>query len=299
MRVETWLKRHPVDLHGKTVAITGSTGGLGRELCRLLLSVGASLIMLDRSPERSAALREQLKAEFPAAVMRYVRVSLDDMGSVKAACEALKNETVDILLHNAGAYSIPRHTTAEGYDNVFQIDAVAPYYLTKELLPQLRKRRGRVVVVGSIAHRYDKTDPCDIDFATRQKASLVYGNAKRRIMFSLYELFRDETDVMLSVCHPGITLTNITAHYPKLIFALIQYPMKVIFMSPRKASLSILHGCVVPCRYREWIGPRLFDIWGMPTTRILSSVSDEEGARIYREMEQVYQHVTKEPLSSR
>lgn len=295
MRVQTWLAKQNIDLSGKTVAIIGSTGGIGRELCRLLLAAGASLIMMDRSPERSAALRAVLKAEFPGAVLQHIRVTLDDMPSVKAACEELKRLPVDILIHNAGAYSIPRYTTPEGYDNVFAINAMAPYYITKALLPQLRERGGRVIVVGSIAHRYSKADPADVDFSTRSRASLVYGNAKRYVMFSLYELFREETAVTLSVCHPGITLTNITAHYPKWLFALIKYPMKVIFMSRCKAALSILLGCVQPCGYHEWIGPWAFDVWGMPKKSILHSCAADECCHIYQAMERSI----KEPLNSR
>ena len=295
MCVEKWLSRQAIDLSGKTIAITGSTGGIGRELCRLLLRAGASLIMLDRSPERSAVLRASLKAEFPNAVLQHICLSLDDMTSVKVACEDLKQLSVDILIHNAGAYSIPRYTTPEGYDNVFTINAMAPYAITKALLPQLRERGGRVIVVGSIAHRYSKTDPADVDFSTRRKASLVYGNAKRYIMFSLYELFRKESRVTLSVCHPGITLTNITAHYPKWIFALIKYPMKVIFMPPRKAALSILLGCVHSCDYQEWIGPWIFDVWGLPKKSTLHSCTPDECRHIYRTMEQSI----KEPLNSR
>ncbi len=293
MYVNKWLKDHSIDLSGKTVAITGSTGGIGRELCRLLLACGASLILLDRSPERSTALRATLGAEFPHAVLQHVRLRLDDMTSVKAACRELKRLPVDILIHNAGAYSIPRYTTSEGYDNVFAINATAPYYITKALLPQLRERGGRVIVVGSIAHRYSKADPADVDFSTRSQASLVYGNAKRYMMFSLYELFREETKVTLSVCHPGITLTNITAHYPKWIFALIKYPMKVIFMSPRTAALSILQGCAESCGYHEWIGPRFFDVWGLPKKRTLRSCTADECRHIYQAMEQSI----KEPLN--
>lgn len=293
MRIQTWLTKQNIDLSGKTVAITGSTGGIGRELCRLLLMSGASLILLDRSPERSAALREMLKAEFPNAVLRHIRLNLVDMQSVKLVCEQLKRLSVDIFIHNAGAYSIPRYTTPEGYDNVFQINAIAPYYMTKALLPELRCRGGRVIIVGSIAHRYSKADLSDGDFSTRRKASLVYGNAKRYIMFALYELFRGETDVTLSVCHPGITLTNITSHYPKWIFNLIKYPMKVIFMSPRKAALSILQGCAEPCGYHEWIGPWMFDVWGLPKKRALYSCTASECDGIYQVMEKS----VKEPLN--
>ena len=276
---------HLVDLRGKTVAMTGCTGGIGKELCRHLLRAGATLVLIDRSKDRSEALRQNLETEFPNVSLTALYADMEDIVSVKAVCEELERMPLDILILNAGAYSIPRHRTSLSVDNVFQINALAPYYMTKRLLPTLRRRGGRVVAVGSIAHRYSKTDRADVDFKTRSAASLVYGNAKRRLMFSLYELFRAETDVALAVCHPGITLTNITAHYPKWVFALIKYPMKVLFMSPRKAALSIVEGCVTPCGYREWIGPRWLDIWGLPRKATLRSCKRDECQAIYREME--------------
>ena len=276
MTVDRWIKTNTESLVGKTVAITGSTGGLGRVLCRHLAQLGADLILLDRNTGRSEAFRDELLCEFPAIGVQCVRMVLDDMGSVRQAVTALRDVRVDVLIHNAGAYSIPRRICDTGWDNVFQINFVSPYYITRCLLPNLRAVHGKVVVVGSIAHDYSKTDPADIDFHTRTKASKVYGNAKRFLMFSMFELFRNEREVTLSVTHPGITFTNITAHYPKVVFTLIKHPMKVIFMRPRKACLSVLGGIFQTCEDREWIGPRWFDVWGFPKKKPLDTASEEE-----------------------
>lgn len=289
MNVNSYLTKYTASLHGKTVAVTGTTGGIGVHLCRHLASLGASLILMDRNEQKSRAFRAKLVKEYPAVHVVCLPIELSDMHSVKAACEALKNLSPDIFIHNAGAYSIPRHVCDTGYDNVFQINFVSPYYIIRELLPLLRQRRGHVEIMGSIAHRYSKTDPNDVDFSTRRRASLVYGNAKRYLMFSLFELFKNEQNVTLSVVHPGITFTNITAHYPKIIFALIKHPMKIIFPTPRKASLSAVVGLFSPTAYHEWIGPRLFDVWGFPMKKQLKSVSQEEGEQIGSCAEKIYQ----------
>lgn len=147
------------------------------------------------------------------------------------------------------------------------------------------------MVVGSIAHDYSRSDSHDVDFHTRARASLVYGNAKRYLMFSLYELFRGESEVSLSVTHPGITFTNITAHYPKLIFALIKHPMKVIFMKPRRACLSVLLGVFEACGDCEWIGPRWFDVWGLPKKKVLRTVTEEEQREIGVCAEKIYERL--------
>ena len=285
MSLSKWISKNTGALSGKTVAVSGATGGLGQELCRHLASLGAALILLDRNMQKSHALAEGLRADFPSLSVSHIEIDLEDIRAVRRAADELAARPLDYLILNAGAYSIPRHLCDTGYDNVFQINFLSPYYLARALLPHLRARGGRVVAVGSIAHTYSVTDPADVDFRTRQKASLVYGNAKRYLMFSLYGL--TDADGSLSVTHPGITLTNITAHYPKPLFALIKHPMKVIFMSPRKASLCILRGLFEPCGKGEWIGPRFFSVWGMPQKRPLRSCDKTEAETICHTAEQL------------
>ncbi len=266
--------------------ITGATGGLGVELCRRLAAVDATLVLLNRNLSKAKQLEEQLKRQYPSLKVEHVVADMADMESVRMAAERLQQLPVDVLIHNAGAYGIPQSRCDTGFDNLFQINFVSPYYLTRVLLPKLQERGGRVVAVGSIAHNYSRANFEQVDRAEERSCALRYGNAKRFLMFSLYELFRKEKQASLSVVHPGITLTNITAHYPKWLFALIKHPMKVIFMSPHKAVESLVHGVWEDCGYHEWIGPRLWDVWGTPSKRHLKTCGDEESRRIgaYAEM---------------
>ena len=172
---------------GKTVAITGSTGGLGKALCAHLASLGASLVLVDRNAERSSAHRTDLINKYGIPVT-CVTAELEDTASVDNAAECLCEIGIDVLILNAGAYSIPRHKCDSGFDNVFQINFVSQYTLSKKLLPHLRERNGKLVAVGSIAHRYSKVDKSDVDFSTRKSSALAYGNSKRYLMYSLYEL---------------------------------------------------------------------------------------------------------------
>lgn len=297
MKYSKWLSKNTESLVGKTVAISGSTGGLGKHLCRYLAALGADLVLLDRNRARSEANRLTVEQEFPGVRVSLITVDFVDSFSVAEATERLKQIAPDMLVLNAGAYSIPRCTSNSGYDNVFTINFVSPYYMIRELLPIMRKKQGRVVVVGSIAHNYSRINESDIDFSEVKPASKVYGNAKRFLMFSLYELFRDEHEAALSVTHPGITFTNITAHYPKLIFALIKHPMKVIFMRPERAALSIVKGFFASTEYHTWYGPRLFDVWGLPSKKRLYTCRADESARIGEISEQVYADVKNKIVS--
>lgn len=291
MSIKRWLQKNTARLDGKKIAITGSTGALGRALCLYLAELGASLILVDRNAARSAAFREELATRFPTISVECVGADLESMESVKQAAAQLCALPVDVFIHNAGAYAIPRHKCDTGYDNVFQINFVSPYYLIRTLLPRLRERKGRVVIVSSIAHDYAKSDAQDVDFSTHRRAAPVYGNAKRYLTFALAELFKDERDVTLSVTHPGISFTGITAHYPKVIFALIKYPMKLLFMKPKKACLSTLRGVFAPTEYGTWLGPRHLAVWGYPKKRPLRTAKEVERAAILARAERIYEEI--------
>ena len=284
MNIEKWLKNNAKLLEGGKIAISGSTGGLGRELCEYIARLGGELVLLDRNFEKSLSLASALKNKYPSLTVSHVTADMSDMESVRVAADRLLEMGIDYLILNAGAYSIPRKICDTGYDNVFQINFISPYYLARRLLPMIESRGGKVVAVGSIAHNYSKIDERDVDFSTRSKASLVYGNAKRFLTYSLLAL----NSPAVSVAHPGISFTGITNHYPPLLFALIKQPMKIIFPHPRVACLSILKGMFTDCESDEWIGPVLFDVWGRPKRKSLRTATKSERLKIAEITEQIY-----------
>ncbi len=291
MNYYKWIDKNCSSLAGKTVAISGATGGIGTCLCDYLAYLGASIICLDRNAKKSNALIDNLKAKYTNLSARHITLDLENYDMVKNVAQQLKTLDIDYLILNAGAYKIPRHKCSTGYDNIFQINFISPYFLARELAPQIKQKGGRVVAVSSIAHNYSKIDINDIDFSTRTAASKVYGNAKRFLTLSLYTLLKGKN--ILSIVHPGITLTNITAHYPKFIFAIIKYPMKVIFMSIKKASLSVLNGLFDNTVTGEWIGPKLFNIWGLPRKKALKTFTYCELMRANDLTEEIFNNFSK------
>lgn len=291
MKTTKWLKEYAHSLKGKWIALTGSTGGLGRQICRHIAGLGGNLLLLDRNQKRSTEHAEKLRNDFGIDVLS-MQVDMQDMSSVKAICEKLKLKQIDYLILNAGAYSLPREKSSEGWDNVFQINFVSPYYIVKELLPSLEKKdMAKVIVVGSIAHKYSCIDETDIDFSSVKAPRKVYGNAKRFLMFSLIELLTGNENISLSIAHPGITPTNITSHYPKLIRSLVKYPMKIVFTSPEKASLNIIKGIFADLPADKWVGPKICNIWGKPQIKKLNSCDKIESRKIFEIAEKIYSDI--------
>lgn len=291
MDQKTWLLKYGRSLQGKTVAITGATGGLGREICRGILTLQGNLLLLNRSREKTDFLTAELLQEFPMSNISFFPLDLADMDSVNSACEHLQKNPPDILLHNAGIYDVPRYFCATGLQNIFQVNFASPYYMTKLLLPCLREKHSHVAVVGSIAHTYSETDPEDMDFRRRKACPLLYGNSKRFLMFAFYALLRNEKDVTFSIGHPGITLTNISNHYPSWLFPLIRPFLRIFFMKPETASRGILYAVCHPIGALAWAGPKYFGIWGSPAAKPLKTCSPQENQSIFSMAEKMYRNL--------
>lgn len=265
--------RYP-SLAGKRIAISGSTGGIGGELCRHIASLGGEVICLDRNEKKARALIDRIKKEYPDARLRHEYMDLEELDSVDGAAKRLTELDTDVLILCAGAYHIPRKRCKSGHDNVYQINFLAPYRLSELMKPYLESRGGRLVAVGSLSQAVARLDPDDPEALSARPAA-AYGSAKLRLMLSLSSLC-GEGD-LLSLAHPGISPTGITNGYPPLIRALIKYPMKLIFMSPKRAAVCILHGVFVPTPRGYWISPRLFGVRGAPTVTKMIGYAEGDG----------------------
>lgn len=290
MNALKFIDKNAESLAGKTVAIVGSTGDLLSIVTKHLALLSASFVFVDRNREKSERLKEEIIKKYPDVKITLITCELEDVISVKKAAEELQNIPLDYLLLGAGAYAIPKCKCQTGFGNVFEINFLSQYYIARSLYNKFCENGGRVIAVSSIAYRYSKTDENDIDFYENKSCEKVYGNSKRYLTLALHGLFKEKSNASLSVVHHGVTFTNITAHYPKLLFAIIKYPMKIIFMSRKKAALSILAGFFSETEYPYWIGPRVFDVWGYPKRKRLK-FSDSECERVFLTAERLYEKI--------
>jgi NAD(P)-dependent dehydrogenase (short-subunit alcohol dehydrogenase family) len=156
----------PVDLHGRTVMITGATAGIGLESAKIMASWGAELVLPVRDVKRGANAKHAILSQTPQAKVSVVSgVDFQNLASVRQfARDFVKSgRALHVLMNNAGmAHLIGGEPTPDGLEQVFQVNHVAPYLLTKELVPALERAaqtgEARVVFVSSMAHYGGKVD---------------------------------------------------------------------------------------------------------------------------------------------
>ncbi len=131
----------------KTILITGSTDGIGLVTATMLNEQGHKVILHGRSADKIAAATAELGGDIES-----FQADLSKISEVKALASAIleKHDTLDALINNAGVLKTPHTKTAEGLDTRFMVNTLAPYALTKALLPIIPKD-GRVVNLSSAA----------------------------------------------------------------------------------------------------------------------------------------------------
>lgn len=292
MNYKKWLKENTKDLKNKTIVLTGSTGGLGQEIANFLGMLNANIILADRDFEKSSKLKENLLKKYNISV-KQIKLDLQNLDSVTNFITEVKKQNIDAIIHNAGVYNLPTNDE-QNYYTINKVNYLMPYYITKSLLPELKKSSlARVVVVGSIAYEYAKFNPCDPEYLMCKKPNKIYGNSKRCLIYSMFELFKNEKSVKLSIVQPGVTPTNITRHFPKFVRGIIKLPMKMVFNSPKKSSLCVIKGLFEDLNYNEWIGPKYFGVWGKPKKSSLKQISNEEILQIFQDAEENYNLIEK------
>lgn len=291
MNMKNWINKNCTSLEGKTICITGSTGGLAEKFTEHLASLGANFIFANRNKEKSEKQKQALLKKYPNIKIEIMLVDMFDMNQVKLFVCKLKQKHVDVLIINSAVYNVSRKTSTAGFDNIFQINFVSPYFIIKQILPTMRKiKDSKIIIIGSIAHNYSKVDFEDIQKLNCKKSNIVYGNSKRFLMFSAQKLLQ-QNNVDFAIVHPGITLTNMTNHYPKMINWLVKIGIKLLFPNPSKASLSILAGVFYNTNSNEWIGPAKHNIWGYPKLQKLNTCSELEQEKIFETAEEIFKNI--------
>ena len=211
-----------VDLTGKTIIITGSNTGLGKEAALKLASLGKpEVFLLCRNQKKAEAAIQEIISKSGNSNIKFVECDLADLASVQSAADKLKSlvTKIDVLQLNSGVMAIPqREVTKDGFEKQLGVNHLGHFKLTKELYPLLKNTKGaRVVTVSSIAHEFGSIDKTDLllEKAGSYAPWGAYGNSKlANILFSR-ELNRrliqsgNPSQITSVSLHPGVCRTEL------------------------------------------------------------------------------------------
>lgn len=137
-------------LNGKRALVTGSTAGIGFATARVLAREGACVTLNGRTQARVASAVENLRREFPGAIINGIAA---DLGS-DAGCETLIGQLpeVDVLVNNVGIFEAKsfEQIPDEDWIRFFEINVLSGVRLSRHYVRGMRLRNwGRIVFVSS------------------------------------------------------------------------------------------------------------------------------------------------------
>jgi NAD(P)-dependent dehydrogenase (short-subunit alcohol dehydrogenase family) len=145
-----WVDKE--ELRGKTVLVTGASGGIGQAICRAFGDTGAWVGMVARTERDLTAAAETVGAHaipadiaLPAEVHRVALYLLEVLG-----------EPPDLLVNAAGAFALApfAETDPAAFDRQLDANLRGPFLITRAFLPAMLARGdGHIINIGSVAGR--------------------------------------------------------------------------------------------------------------------------------------------------
>jgi retinol dehydrogenase-14 len=203
-------------MSGKTVLITGGTGGIGRAAAIGLSSMGARVGITGRDRARAEQAAAAIARESGNPAIDIFVADMSSQADVRRlAGEVLASYArLDVLLNNVGGFWAHRHVTADGLEHTFALNHLAPFLLTGLLLDRLiASAPARIVTVSSGAQSLGKIDFDDLMGERKYSGQQAYNQSKLANVMFTYELARrlEGTGVTATVLHPGVTSTGFGA----------------------------------------------------------------------------------------
>src|SRR5947208_5863816 len=184
------------------IFVTGSADGLGRRAARRLVALGHEVVLHGRNRDRA----QQAMRAVPGA-----RTALEgDLASIDAtralARKANEAGPFQAVIHNAGFYhpDAGRHETVDGLDDIFAINALAPYLLTA-----LIEGPQRLIYLTSGLHQSGDSDLRALQWRQRRwNGSQAYANSKLFDLVLAFAVARLWPQVLSNAFDPGAVPTK-------------------------------------------------------------------------------------------
>jgi NAD(P)-dependent dehydrogenase (short-subunit alcohol dehydrogenase family) len=241
---------HSGPMAGRTVLVTGGSGGIGKATALGLAAMGAHLAITGRDRARTEGAAREVRAAGGGQVDVLV-ADLSSQSEVRRlAAEVLQRlPRLDVLVNNVGGYWDTRHVTADGLEHTFALNHLAPFLLTGLLLDRLRQSApARVVTVSSNAQAMGRIDFDDLQGERSYSGARAYNQSKLANVMFTYELARrvPATLVTANALHPGVVRTSFGAEDPAGVQRLLVPFMRPFMKTPAKGAATSIHVASAP-----------------------------------------------------
>ncbi|MEO1404972.1 MAG: SDR family oxidoreductase [Pseudomonadota bacterium] len=185
----------------ETVVITGANRGIGLELTRQFAANGWRVLAGCRAPDQASDLRRLAETHD----VQVQTLDVANAGDVGAFRDKLGDQTIDVLINNAGVFGGDRQSQDDmDYDawlDAFDVNTLAPFRLAMALKPNLaRSGRPRIVTISSQMGALSR----------ESKGSFAYRSSKAAVnkVMQVLALELESEGIVACPVHPGWVRTD-------------------------------------------------------------------------------------------
>jgi NAD(P)-dependent dehydrogenase (short-subunit alcohol dehydrogenase family) len=207
-RVLAMSLKAKVDMHEKTVLITGSTDGIGKHTAQRLAQDGATVLVHGRNAQKAQAAAESIRKATGNENVHAFAADLSSHKQVRRLGQEVKaaHPQLYALVNNAGIFAERMQKSKDGYELTWAVNVQAPFLLTSILLDSVTKR---IVNVSSIS----ANSSIDFDNLNQEKgfsSHNSYGLSKLAMMCFTRDLasIEENRGVTANCLDPGTVNTK-------------------------------------------------------------------------------------------
>ena len=235
-------------MQGKTVLITGADGDIGRNTTKGIAEKGAQIIMACIDLEQAKPVLDKIVKETNNNNIELMQLDLSSQSNIRNFAENFisKYPVLDVLINNAGIFSLKRFETEDGLERTIGINYFGPFLLTHLLLPIIQKsKQGRIINISSDSYKQAKFDLDDLQSKIKYKGMGAYPSSKLALILFAQELAEKlkTTNITVNAVHPGHVSTGIWNMWenPKWYQSLALKILNMFLISPEEGAQTSIH----------------------------------------------------------
>ena len=232
----------------KVIIITGANAGIGEETTKALAMKGATIVMACRNLDKAIPICQFIKDESSNPLIEVMYLDLAWLHSIREFANQFKAkyQHLDVLINNAGTFSMKREETRDGFEKTMGVNYLGPFLLTNLLLPVIKVTpNARILNLASDAHYSGVIDLDDLQNEKRYFGFKAYANSRLATVLFTQELAERlvDTRVTVNALHPGHVATGIWNLWPKQkrLQSVLNKVLNMFMISPEQGAQTSIY----------------------------------------------------------